>query len=199
MLPHVWQLATPWTVARQAPLSRGFPGKNTRVGCHALCQGIFLTQELNPCLLHWKVDSLPSESRGKPCIPIDPTQVILSSLNDKLEGQLGPGCLSTSVMMDGRAGSGWHQLRSASSAGVGTDGRTQAGCWMNALGPVNRPMQGPLLLTRAWTLEGESLALGLCPFLSEQNNIWSGGGLQEYSDLTTAWPQGRRIWHQVCN
>ena len=27
------------------------PGKNTRVGCHFLLQGIFLTQELNPCLL----------------------------------------------------------------------------------------------------------------------------------------------------
>ena len=28
------------------------PGKNTGVGCHALLQGIFLTQELNPGLLH---------------------------------------------------------------------------------------------------------------------------------------------------
>ena len=28
------------------------PGKNTRVGSHSLLQGIFLTQELNPCLLH---------------------------------------------------------------------------------------------------------------------------------------------------
>ena len=27
------------------------PGKNTGVGCHALLQGIFLTQGLNPCLL----------------------------------------------------------------------------------------------------------------------------------------------------
>ena len=32
------------------------PSKNTRVGCHALLQGLFLTQGLNPsplCLLHW--------------------------------------------------------------------------------------------------------------------------------------------------
>ena len=29
-----------------------FPGKNTGVGCHALFQGIFLTQGLNPRLLH---------------------------------------------------------------------------------------------------------------------------------------------------
>ena len=28
------------------------PGKNTEVGCHALLQGIFPTQEWNPCLLH---------------------------------------------------------------------------------------------------------------------------------------------------
>ena len=31
---------------------RGFPGKNTRVGCHFLLQGIFSTQESNPHLLH---------------------------------------------------------------------------------------------------------------------------------------------------
>ena len=39
-----------------------FPGKNTGEGCHFLLQGIFLTQELNPCLLlgrwilyHWAI------------------------------------------------------------------------------------------------------------------------------------------------
>ena len=30
-----------------------YPGKNTRGSCHALLQGIFLTQGLNPCLLRW--------------------------------------------------------------------------------------------------------------------------------------------------
>ena len=37
------------------------PGKNTKVGCHSLLQGIFLTQGSNPSLLHflpWQVDSL---------------------------------------------------------------------------------------------------------------------------------------------
>ena len=29
-----------------------FSGKNTGAGCHFLLQGIFPTQELNPCLLH---------------------------------------------------------------------------------------------------------------------------------------------------
>ena len=31
-----------------------FPGKNTRVGCHSLLQGIFPTQESNPDLLHYR-------------------------------------------------------------------------------------------------------------------------------------------------
>ena len=35
-----------------------FPGKKTGVGCPSLLQGIFLTQALNPCLLHWQEDSL---------------------------------------------------------------------------------------------------------------------------------------------
>ena len=30
-----------------------FPGKNTRVGCHCLLQGIFLTQGWNSHILHW--------------------------------------------------------------------------------------------------------------------------------------------------
>ena len=34
----------PWTVAHQGPLSMGFSGKNTGVGCHSLLQGIFPTQ-----------------------------------------------------------------------------------------------------------------------------------------------------------
>ena len=41
-----------------------FPGKNTGVGCHFLLQGIFLTQGLNPHLLHWQSDSLPLNHQG---------------------------------------------------------------------------------------------------------------------------------------
>ena len=37
-----------------------FPGKNTRVGCHFLVQGIFLTQGSDPMhLRHQQADSLP--------------------------------------------------------------------------------------------------------------------------------------------
>ena len=39
---------TPWTVAHQAPLSMGSPGKKTGVGCPFLLQGILLTQGSNP-------------------------------------------------------------------------------------------------------------------------------------------------------
>ena len=45
------------------------PGKNTAMGWHALLQGIFPTQGLNPsllCLLHWQVGSLPLGPPGKP-------------------------------------------------------------------------------------------------------------------------------------
>ena len=45
-------IVTPWTVACQAPLSMDSSGKNTGVGCHAILQGLFPTQELNPHLLH---------------------------------------------------------------------------------------------------------------------------------------------------
>ena len=55
MWPHGLQptrLLCPWN----------FPGKNSRVDCYFLLQGIFLTQELNLCLLYllcWQLDSLP--------------------------------------------------------------------------------------------------------------------------------------------
>ena len=42
---------TPWTVARQAPLSMGFSRKITGVGCHFLLKGIFLTQGCNLSLM----------------------------------------------------------------------------------------------------------------------------------------------------
>ena len=44
------------------------PSKNTGVGCHAILQGIFLTQGLNLsllCLLHWQMGSLPLAPTGK--------------------------------------------------------------------------------------------------------------------------------------
>ena len=53
------------------------PGKNTRVGCHALLQGIFLIQGSHQgsnssllSLLHWQADSLPLVPPGKPSCPL---------------------------------------------------------------------------------------------------------------------------------
>ena len=62
-------LATPWTVACQAPLSMGFSRQHIEVGCHFLLQGIFPTQASNLhllCFLHWQVDSLPLHHVGSP-------------------------------------------------------------------------------------------------------------------------------------
>ena len=51
-LSRVQLFLTPWTVARQAPLSTGFSRQEYWMGCHALLQGIFPTQGSNPGLLH---------------------------------------------------------------------------------------------------------------------------------------------------
>ena len=59
-------LATPQTVAHQAPLSMDFPGKNTGVVCHFLFQGIFPTQGFNLCLLHCR--RIITEPPGKPMV-----------------------------------------------------------------------------------------------------------------------------------
>ena len=53
--PHGLQLT-------RVPCPWNFPDKNTRVGCHFILQGTFLTQGLDlhlPCLLHRQADSLP--------------------------------------------------------------------------------------------------------------------------------------------
>ena len=60
-----------WTLAHQVSLPWDSAGKNTGMGCHALLQGIFPTQGLNPQLLdllHWQVGSLPLVPPGKPKI-----------------------------------------------------------------------------------------------------------------------------------
>ena len=69
LLNHVQLFVTLWTVARQAPHSWGSPGRNIGMGCHALLQGIFPTQGLNPhfyvsCIGRWVL--LPLAPPGKP-------------------------------------------------------------------------------------------------------------------------------------
>ena len=66
---HVQLCVTPRTEPTRFLCPWDSPGKNTRVGCHALLQGIFLTQKRNLCLLcllHWRqVGSLPLAPPGK--------------------------------------------------------------------------------------------------------------------------------------
>ena len=64
--------ATLWTVALQAPLSMEFSRQEYWSG--SPIHGVFLTQELNPCLLcllHWQVSSLPLALPGKPMCTLD--------------------------------------------------------------------------------------------------------------------------------
>ena len=68
-LSLVQLLVTPWTVARQAPLSMGFSRQDNEGGCHALLQGIFPTQGSNLrllSLLHGQASSLPLAPPEKP-------------------------------------------------------------------------------------------------------------------------------------
>ena len=63
---------TLWTIAHQTTPSMGFSRQEYWRGCHALLQGIFLTQGSNPCLLcllHWQAGFLslvPPVIKGSP-------------------------------------------------------------------------------------------------------------------------------------
>ena len=86
--------ATPWTVARLAPLSMGFSRQEHWSGSHALLQGIFLTQGLNPHLwlhLHWPAGSLPLAPPGKPPFCVWGTQFnpeYLSKIIKQINGMM---------------------------------------------------------------------------------------------------------------
>ena len=55
-------LVIPWPTRLLCPWD--FPGRNTRVVCHFLLQGIFLIQGLTPGFPALQEDSLPSEQPG---------------------------------------------------------------------------------------------------------------------------------------
>ena len=93
------------------------PGKNARVSCHALLQGIFLTQGLNPCLLHllhWRAGSLPLVPPGKPknfilpsCFPKSSTHSFSPPLGNVLQvTKQRTGMLQILVMPSLRSGEG---------------------------------------------------------------------------------------------
>ena len=62
-------LATLWILAHRLLCPWDSPGKNTGVGYRALLQGIFLTQELNPCLLHCRQIFYQLSYKGSPLEP----------------------------------------------------------------------------------------------------------------------------------
>ena len=76
-----------------------FPGKNTRGGSHVLLQGNFLTQGLNPHLLHWQADSLPLSHQGNPFshemneILIQDNVAELTVIQPDMEGHMENNCL----------------------------------------------------------------------------------------------------------
>ena len=81
------------------------PGKNTEVGCHFLLQGIFPTQRLNPCLLHYRQILNHLTHQGNPIFVEDRKanikqlnigmKVCLSGLTAFLESLLPPPFLSS--------------------------------------------------------------------------------------------------------
>ena len=64
--PEPTRLLCPWDA----------PGKNSGVGCHALLQGIFLTQELNWSLLHCRQILYQLSHQGSPPHPAVPTSYL---------------------------------------------------------------------------------------------------------------------------
>ena len=89
VLSPVWLFVT-WTEPTRLLYPWDSPGKNSGVVCHALLQGIFSTQGLNPHLLHllhWQACSLPTEPPGKPirfCIELS----CILSKKKKLGGKI---------------------------------------------------------------------------------------------------------------
>ena len=78
LLSCVWLFVTPWTVAHQAPLSKGFPRQEYWSGLPFPSPGDLPGLGLNLCLLyllHWQADSLPLSHQGSPI------RFIISCLN----------------------------------------------------------------------------------------------------------------------
>ena len=65
-LSRVRRSATPWSAARQAPLSWGFSRQGYGVGCQALLQGVFPTQGRNPGLPHCRRILCHLSRQGRP-------------------------------------------------------------------------------------------------------------------------------------
>ena len=67
------------------------------MGCHALLQGIFLTQGWNPGLMHWQVDSLPLSHQGSP------KQYLLGLNSGLCQGE----CIQSTYIIQGLISVSW--------------------------------------------------------------------------------------------
>ena len=73
--------AVPWTVARQASLSLGFPRQEDWSGLPLPFPGDLPDQGTNPHLLHWQRDSLHLSHQGSPTwVPGLSQMIILRTL-----------------------------------------------------------------------------------------------------------------------
>ena len=66
LLSHVRLVATPWTVAYQAPPSMGFSRQECWSGLPFLSPGDLPDPGIKPRSPAWQADALPSEPPGKP-------------------------------------------------------------------------------------------------------------------------------------
>ena len=90
-------LCDPWTVTCQGPVHGDSPGKNTGVGCHALLQGIFPTQGLNPGLPHCRQILYCLSHQGRifrrPCNGKDHIAMSQAQVCSPTPGPIGPRIL----------------------------------------------------------------------------------------------------------
>ena len=66
VLAHIRLIVTPWTVARQAPLSMGFSRQDYLSGLLLPSPGDLPNPEIEPIAPALQAGSLPSEPPGKP-------------------------------------------------------------------------------------------------------------------------------------
>ena len=116
-----------------------FPGKNIGVDCHALLQGIFLTQGSNPhllCLLYWQVDSLPLVPPGKPYLGYtgegNGTPLQYSCLENPWTEE--PGRLQSMGLLESDTTERLHFHFSLSCIGEGNGNPLQCSCLENPRG-----------------------------------------------------------------
>ena len=68
VLNHVWFFVTTWTAACKAPLSTEFSRQEYWSGLPFSTPGDPPNPGIEPCLLHWQVNSLPLSHLGSPVL-----------------------------------------------------------------------------------------------------------------------------------